>query len=306
MKKSIRIFNCQRYYNGYCRFGSKYNINRNNSMLSLHCPSLSLSLSYNIDSYKHKIDYYSLINNPNNHNRNFSTKKDYKFLCPYEILNVSRNATQKDIKMAYFKEAKKNHPDLNPNDSQAKIKFQIIADAYSILSDTSRKREYDTYGRVRGYDNFGKASKNTSYQSYNGQSGNDYGNNNYYSYHESAEDVFKRVQEDVDIIREAFQEYTDEMKSEFSYAMDCASRGDWAEVWNLAKTYKGVFFGVVFPAIIFLRFPALIAVAMRLAIIGSNFLFVALIRTGNLEVTVNWLWRRIVALALEKRKRKRR
>jgi hypothetical protein len=87
--------------------------------------------------------------------------------------------------------------------------------------------------------------------------------------------------------------------------MDCASRGDWTEVWNLAKTYKGVFIGIVFPAIIFLRFPALIAVAMRLAVIGSQLLFMGLVRSGNLEVTVNWLWRRIVALALEKRKRKR-
>jgi len=313
MKRNINILNCKRFYYGsgskynnrMSIIGSKYN---NRSILSLHYPSFSLLLSYNIHSFQnYKIDY--LLTNNLNHNRYLSTKRNdndnkYKFLCPYEILNISRNATQKEIKMAYFKEAKKNHPDLNPNDSQAKIKFQIIADAYSILSDTSKKREYDNYGRVQGYDNFGKASKNTSYQSYNGQRNDNYGNSNNY-YHENAEEVFKRVQEDVDIIREAFQEYIDEMKSEFAYAMDCASRGDWTEVWNLAKTYKGVFIGIVFPAIIFLRFPALIAVAMRLAVIGSQLLFMGLVRSGNLEVTVNWLWRRIVALALEKRKRKR-
>lgn len=245
--------------------------------------------------------------NPDNSQmyRHLSTKRDsgkYKSLCPYEVLNVSRHDTQKEIKLAYFKEAKKSHPDLNPNDAQAKIKFQIIADAYSILSDASKKNEYDTYGTVRGYANFGKASKNTSYQEYGGQT-----HDNSYSggFHQNAEEVFRRAQEDVDVIREAFQEYVEDLKAELSYAMDRAASGDWVEVWNLAKAYKGLFIGVVLPAVVFLRFPALIAVAMRLAVFGSQILFVGLVRSGNLEVTVNWLWRRVVALALEKRKRKR-
>jgi len=95
------------------------------------------------------------------------------------------------------------------------------------------------------------------------------------------------------------------LKAELTYAMDCAAKGEWGEVWNLAKAYRGLFIGVIFPALVFLRFPALIAVGMRLAVLGSQLLFMGLVNSGNFEVAVKWLWRRVVALALEKRKRKR-
>jgi hypothetical protein len=115
MKRNINILNCKRFYYGsgskynnrMSIIGSKYN---NRSILSLHYPSFSLLLSYNIHSFQnYKIDY--LLTNNLNHNRYLSTKRNdndnkYKFLCPYEILNINRNATQKEIKMAYFKEAK--------------------------------------------------------------------------------------------------------------------------------------------------------------------------------------------------------
>jgi DnaJ-class molecular chaperone len=65
---------------------------------------------------------------------------------PYEILNVSKAATEKEIKMAYFREAKKHHPDLNPNDPTAKAKFQEISQAYELLSDTTKRRNYDATG----------------------------------------------------------------------------------------------------------------------------------------------------------------
>ncbi len=51
----------------------------------------------------------------------------------------------KEIKLAYYKEAKKCHPDLNPNDAKAKQKFQELSQAYEILSDEKEKRAYD-YG----------------------------------------------------------------------------------------------------------------------------------------------------------------
>lgn len=69
--------------------------------------------------------------------------KDY-----YEILNVSRDASQDEIKSAYRKLAKKYHPDLNPNDKEAEQKFKEINEAYEILSDPEKRKRYDMFGEA--------------------------------------------------------------------------------------------------------------------------------------------------------------
>ncbi|KAK2817372.1 hypothetical protein Q5P01_025563 [Channa striata] len=69
----------------------------------------------------------------------------------YEVLGVSRTATQKDIKKAYYQLAKKYHPDTNPDDPEAKAKFAQLAEAYETLSDEVKRKQYDTYGAA-GFD----------------------------------------------------------------------------------------------------------------------------------------------------------
>ncbi|XP_029918627.1 dnaJ homolog subfamily A member 3, mitochondrial-like isoform X1 [Myripristis murdjan] len=69
----------------------------------------------------------------------------------YEVLGVSRNASQKDIKKAYYQMAKKYHPDTNPDDPEAKEKFAKLAEAYEVLSDEVKRKQYDTYGAA-GFD----------------------------------------------------------------------------------------------------------------------------------------------------------
>ncbi|XP_039550656.1 dnaJ heat shock protein family (Hsp40) member A3b [Pimephales promelas] len=64
----------------------------------------------------------------------------------YDVLGVSRTATQKDIKKAYYQLAKKYHPDTNPDDPEAKEKFAKLAEAYETLSDELKRKQYDTYG----------------------------------------------------------------------------------------------------------------------------------------------------------------
>jgi len=64
----------------------------------------------------------------------------------YKILGVDKNTTQKDIKTAYRKLARKFHPDLNPNDKDAKKKFQQINEANEVLSDPEKRKKYDQYG----------------------------------------------------------------------------------------------------------------------------------------------------------------
>ena len=79
-------------------------------------------------------------------------KKDIKqrlymaYIDYYQILGVTKNASQDDIKKAYKKLARKYHPDLNPNDPDAQRKFQEINEANEVLSDPEKRKKYDQYG----------------------------------------------------------------------------------------------------------------------------------------------------------------
>lgn len=64
----------------------------------------------------------------------------------YDLLEVSKNATDEEIKKSYKKLAKKYHPDLNPGNKEAESKFKEISEAYAVLSDPDKRREYDSVG----------------------------------------------------------------------------------------------------------------------------------------------------------------
>jgi molecular chaperone DnaJ len=65
----------------------------------------------------------------------------------YKILGVDRNASKEDIKKAYRKLARKYHPDINPGDKEAEEMFKAISEAYDCLSDDSKRRLYDEFGK---------------------------------------------------------------------------------------------------------------------------------------------------------------
>ncbi len=70
-------------------------------------------------------------------------KRDY-----YEVLGLQKNATDADLKKAYRSLAKKYHPDMNPGDKEAEQKFKEVNEAYAILSDAEKRRQYDQFGHA--------------------------------------------------------------------------------------------------------------------------------------------------------------
>eukprot|EP00043_Microstomoeca_roanoka_P002752 m.40172 g.40172 ORF g.40172 m.40172 type:complete len:564 (-) comp11698_c0_seq2:421-2112(-) len=91
----------------------------------------------------------------------FTKKRDF-----YEVLGVPKDASERDIKKAYFQLAKKYHPDTNKGDKTAADKFTEISEAYETLSDPDKRQRYDQYGHMDGNGGFGGA------QGFGGFSGN--------------------------------------------------------------------------------------------------------------------------------------
>lgn len=93
----------------------------------------------------------------------------------YKTLGIDKTATQKDIKSAYRKLARKFHPDLNPQDADAKRKFQQINEANEVLADPEKRKKYDQYGEgwkhTGDFENAGQQQR-----PFSGQQQGDFGN----------------------------------------------------------------------------------------------------------------------------------
>lgn len=219
-------------------------------------------------------------------------KQKSKILSPYELLNVSKTATAKEIKLAYFREAKKYHPDMNPNDPKAKEKFQQVAAAYELLSDEKRKRVYDSTGRAHETTYAGNQDWKNAYSAGGAASSEQH-----------AEDIFDSVKEDFDVIKDAFQSYTEEIRDELQYAIDCTKKQDWEGLMEVAKTHKLLIAGVVVPTVLFLRYPPAVFFVLRAIWAMSNVALVGLLRSGNITMVARMLWKSIVKLSMEQKQR---
>ncbi len=94
------------------------------------------------------------------------------FVDYYKILDIDKSASPKDVRNAYRKLARKYHPDLNPNNADAKTNFQQINEANEVLSDPEKRKKYDQYGKDWQHaDEFEKQKQQQSQSSGSGNRG---------------------------------------------------------------------------------------------------------------------------------------
>lgn len=102
---------------------------------------------------------------------------------PYEILQCSSTATPKEIKLAYFKQAKQHHPDMHPNDQEeAKKRFQVISSAYELLSDPTKRTRYDNDVRANRWSSKSRGSAASNAHTKNAWRDSSYANQQQYTH----------------------------------------------------------------------------------------------------------------------------
>jgi hypothetical protein len=194
----------------------------------------------------------------------------------YDALGVSKSATKKEIKLAYFKVAKQYHPDTmrekpKPEQDRAKVKWQEAADAYEILSNDSKRAAYD----ASGYDDpFGFGSQQ-------GQQGQQYSQQQQQQQQANAQQTWSTVTADADIIEEALREYAEEVQENFVAAASGVADGDLQPSWEFLKRHKGVVATVVLPAFLVFRFPGPVLAFIRFIPQIAGFVLAAVIYSSR-------------------------
>jgi curved DNA-binding protein len=108
------------------------------------------------------------------------------FIDYYKLLGVAKTATEKEIKTAYRKLARKYHPDLNPDNKEAELKFKEINEANEVLSNPENRKKYDKYGKDWQHgEEFENAQRHRQQRSQHQSNQQDFSNEDYSTFFES-------------------------------------------------------------------------------------------------------------------------
>lgn len=200
-----------------------------------------------------------------------STKSGQSY---YDVLGVHRLATQQQIREAYFREAKKSHPDLNQNDPRAPGRFREVAEAYSTLKNEDSRARYDAE------DMFASAS---------GGGTRDHTNS---SPNVDPNEVFKGVWDEMGL--RDVEAYFSIVRDEVTSAGDAVVKhGDFSKAIAFVRARPGLVASVLLPLAMVLRFPGLVVAALRLVFVLPLVFFKAL--PPQLKwVLLHRLWARLV------------
>ena len=117
---------------------------------------------------------------------------------PYEILGVSRTATQDEIKSAYRKLARTLHPDVNPDDKTAEEKFKKVGAAHDLLSDPAKRAKYDAgeidaAGQERARRTYRRSSSSSGSSGFGNSGFGGFGSSDSFRFGENADDIFEEL-----------------------------------------------------------------------------------------------------------------
>ena len=237
----------------------------------------------------------------------------FKGKTPYEVLGITKSATAKEIKLAYYKTAKQYHPDTAPVElkEHAREHFQMVAAAYELLSDPGKKRMYDmssTWGG--GASSWTKDSSDTGgwQQKATSASGsssasdtNWWSSQKAYGNQRAAEEQWSKIwdytNEGRDVVEQALADYQEDLKEELLWAVDCVKRGEYDKAKEVVVAHKELFIGVGIPLVVLLRFPWLIMAAVGTVLrFGGLITQAAFLVSAALKMTGfgPHLWKKIV------------
>ncbi|XP_031844957.1 dnaJ homolog l(2)tid, mitochondrial isoform X2 [Nomia melanderi] len=169
------------------------------------------TITLGVGSWNSKKPEKDVIQNFQSTQRSIYTTNSLLKRTYYDVLGIPKNASAKDIKKAYYQLAKKYHPDTNKGDPNASKKFQEVSEAYEVLSDETKRKEYDTWGATSEQMSMGGGGGDSNHT-------RGFGSSYHYTSTINPEELFRRIFGDAGFQSSAFSDFEDFAESKYAYA----------------------------------------------------------------------------------------